>query len=238
VFKIDTAVTETTLYSFIGPPEGGDGAFPGPGIIRDAAGNLYGATFAGGAFGAGAIFELSSGGQETLVHSFSGGSDGAQPSSTLLLDPQGNLYGTTQNGGNAQCGGTGCGVVFELSPQSGGGWAEKVLYAFCSLSGCADGYRPLAGPLVMDPAGNLYGTTIFGGTSTRCNGTCGVVFELEPNGKETVLHNFTGGRDGAIPAVGVILDSRGNLYGATEEGGDLKCQPKYGGCGVVFEITP
>ena len=217
----------------------GDGAFPGPGIIRDAAGNLYGAA-SGGAYGEGTVYELSSSGEETLLYSFPGGSDGAQPSSTLLLDSQGNLYGTTQNGGNSECGGTGVlGVVFELSPQSGGGWTEKVLYAFCSLSSCADGDRPLFGPLVMDAAGNLYGTTVFGGNSTKCNGTCGVVFKLDTAGKESVLHNFTGGADGAIPAMGVTLDSSNNLYGTTEEGGDLKCEPKHGGCGVAdFQDRP
>ncbi len=232
MFKIDTASKETTLYSFTGPPEGGDGAFPGPGIIRDAAGNLYGAAFDGGAYGAGAIYELSSSGQETLLHSFSGGSDGAHPLSTLLLDSQGNLYGTAQAGGNGQCGGTGCGVVFELMPQSGGNWAEAVLYAFCSANRCEDGEEPREGPLVRDSAGNIYGTTYFGGA----NGD-GVVFKLDLAGKETVLHSFTGGADGAFPEVGVILDSRNNLYGTTEDGGDLKCQPKYGGCGVVFKIS-
>jgi uncharacterized repeat protein (TIGR03803 family) len=237
VFEIDAAGKERVLHSFAGPPEGGgDGSFAEGGVIRDAVGNLYGVTFAGGASSAGAVYEVSSVGEETLLYSFSGGSDGAQPSSTLLLDSQGNLYGTTQNGGNGQGGGTGCGVVFELSPQSGGGWTETVLYDFCSLSGCTDGEDPLDGPLVMDAAGNLYGTTIFGGTATRCNGTCGVVFKLAPDGKETVLHNFTGGADGALPVAGVILDSRNDLYGTTEEGSDLKCEPKSGGCGVVFEI--
>jgi uncharacterized repeat protein (TIGR03803 family) len=174
---------------------------------------------------------VSGGGEETLLYSFSGG-DGAQPDSVLLLDSKGNLYGTTENGGNDQCGGTGCGVVFELSPQSGGGWTETVLYDFCSLKSCADGEEPGVGPLAMDAAGNLYGTTVFGGTADE-----GVAFKLDAARTESVLHSFTGGADGAIP-VGVILDSRNNLYGATLEGGDLKCEPKYGGCGVVFEIVP
>jgi uncharacterized repeat protein (TIGR03803 family) len=188
----------------------------------------------------GAVYEISSNGDESLIYSFSGSSDGGNPSSALLLDSQGNLYGTTQNGGNEQCGGTGCGVVFELSPQSGGRWTEKVLYDFCSLTECADGERPLYEPLVMDAAGNLYGTTIFGGAYRNCNGgTCGVVFKLEPDGKETVLHSFTGGADGAAPAVGVTMDAAGNLYGTTELGGDVKCgQVNHGGCGVVFKITP
>jgi uncharacterized repeat protein (TIGR03803 family) len=86
-------------------------------------------------------------------------------------------------------------------------------------------------------AGNLYGTTVFGGISSACNGSCGVVFKLGPSGKETVLHNFTGGADGGLPASGLTMDSAGNLYGAADEGGDLKCNPPYG-CGTVFKITP
>ncbi len=240
VFEVDPTGKETTLYSFAGPQEGGDGAFPLVGVVRDASGNLYGVTFDGGGAGVGAVYEISSNGDESLIYSFSGSSDGGNPSSALLLDSQGNLYGTTQNGGNEQCGGTGCGVVFELSPQSGGRWTEKVLYDFCSLTECADGERPLYEPLVMDAAGNLYGTTIFGGAYRNCNGgTCGVVFKLEPDRKETVLHSFTGGADGAAPAVGVTMDAAGNLYGTTELGGDVKCgQVNHGGCGVVFKITP
>jgi uncharacterized repeat protein (TIGR03803 family) len=232
VFEIDSAGRERTLHSFAGPPEGGgDGSGPEGGVVRDATGNLYGVTFAGGAFGAGAVYEVDGKGNETLLHSFSGSSDGAQPSSTLLLDSHGNLYGTTQNGGNGQCGGTGCGLVFKLSPQSGGGWTETVLYAFCLLTGCKDGEDPLAGPLVMDAAGNLYGTTYFGGISDH-----GVVFELDTTGKETVLHSFTGGSDGANPWAGLTMDSSGSLYGTTQ-GGGATCFTRYT-CGVVFNITP
>jgi uncharacterized repeat protein (TIGR03803 family) len=231
VFTIDTAGRETILHSFTGPPEGGgDGAFADAGVTRDAAGNLYGVTFAGGAYGAGAVYEVNSGGEEMLLYSFPGGSDGAQPDSVLLLDSSGNFYGTTENGGNGQCGGTGCGVVFKLSPQSGGGWIETVLYDFCSLTGCADGEEP--GRLAMDAAGNLYGTTVFGGTHGD-----GVVYKLDAARNESVLHSFTGGTDGAIPAA-VTMGPDGSLYGVTVSGGDLKCLPKYGGCGVVFKITP
>lgn len=113
-----------------------------------------------------------------------------------------------------------------------------MLYDLCSATGCADGDRPRDGPLVMDAARNLYGTTLFGGAYRNCNGDgCGVVFKLEPNGKEMVLHSFTGA-DGADPVAGVTMDAHGNLYGTTQLGGDLKCEAKHGGCGVVFRITP
>jgi uncharacterized repeat protein (TIGR03803 family) len=237
VFKLDTNDKENILYSFAGPPEGGgDGAFPYEGVIRDAAGNLYGVTFEGGAYGAGVVYKLDSAGKETLLYSFASGSDGANPDSVLLLDSKGNLYGTTENGGNSECGGTGCGVVFELSPQSDGTWTERALYAFCSLSDCADGEGPI-GPLVLDSFGNLYGVTFFGGTYRNCNGDgCGVVFNLDATGKETVLHSFTGGTDGAFPSGGLNIDASGNLYGVTEEGG-APCFTSYT-CGVVFKVTP
>src|SRR5271170_6430702 len=165
VFKVNTKKKETIRHSFAGPPAGGgDGAYSYDGVTRDAAGNLYGVTFDGGAYGAGVVYKLDSAGKETLLYSFAGGSDGANPDSVLLLDSQGKLYGTTANGGNSECGGTGCGVVFELTPQSDGTWTETVFYTFCSLSHCADGEEPDTGPLALDSVGNLYGTTYFGGT--------------------------------------------------------------------------
>jgi uncharacterized repeat protein (TIGR03803 family) len=232
VFKVDATGKETILHSFAGPPTGGgDGATPGPGVSRDVAGNIYGVTGAGGAFGAGTVFELDTTGKETQLYSFTGGADGGGPGSVLLFDSQGNLYGTTGNGGNSECGGTGCGVVFELSPQSDGSWTESVLYTFCSLSNCTDGERPLTGPLVRDSAGNLYGTTYFGGVSDD-----GIVFEVDTTKKETVLHSFTGGSDGAFPYAGLTMDSHGNLYGTTQ-GGGATCYTSFT-CGVVFKITP
>jgi uncharacterized repeat protein (TIGR03803 family) len=226
------------LHSFAGPPEGGgDGAFLYEGVIRDTAGNLYGVTAAGGASGAGTVFKVDSSGSETLLYSFSGGSDGGDPDSVLLLDSQGNLYGTTANGGSSDVCDGGCGTVFELSPQSGGNWAETVVYSFCSLENCADGQQPVGGPLVKDSVGNIYGNTIFGGSYRNCNGdSCGVIFKLDTAGKETVLHSFTGGADGAFPVAGLTLDSSGNLYGTAWQGG-AKCFTSYT-CGVVFKITP
>jgi uncharacterized repeat protein (TIGR03803 family) len=126
-----------------------------------------------------------------------------------------------------------------LSRQENGTWKETTLHTFCSLTGCADGDKPLTGPLVMDKSGNLYGTTVFGGRSSQCNGTCGVVFKLDSKGKETVLYNFTGMADGGAPAAGLLMDKAGNLYGTTQIGGDLACPGGNGyGCGVVFKITP
>jgi uncharacterized repeat protein (TIGR03803 family) len=234
VFKIDTAGKETVLYSFTG---GSDGCSPYPGVILDSAGNLYGVATDCGAYSAGGIYMVDSTGKETLLYTFRGSSDGAHPDSVLLFDSGGSLYGTTAEGGNSECGGTGCGVVFKLSPQSGGGWSEGVLYEFCSLSNCVDGQGPGTGPLVRDSAGNLYGTTYFGGAYRNCNGdACGVVFKLDTNGKETVLHNFTGGADGANPAAGLVLDSPGNLYGTTQAGGAICIQSFT--CGVVFKLAP
>jgi len=205
--------------------------------MQDTAGNLYGTTFYGGintsangGLGGGTVFKLDSARQETVLYNFcsvADCADGSIPDGVLIEDAAANLYGTTDVGGAA-----GAGTVFKLD-----GAGETVLYSFCSVSGCADGLDPLSGPLARDAAGNLYGTTIFGGVSSACNGSCGVVFKLGPSGRETVLHNFTGGADGGLPWAGLTMDSAGNLYGAAEEGGDLKCNPPYG-CGTVFEITP
>jgi uncharacterized repeat protein (TIGR03803 family) len=240
VFKIDKAGHKKILYNFTG---GSDGCTPSSGVIRDSAGNLYGVTLDGGAgfcnSGLGVVFKMDTAGHETVLHTFSGG-DGANPSTALLFDQQGNLYGATENGGTSDVCDGGCGTVFELSPQEDGSWSETVLYNFCSLSDCADGETPSRGPLVMDSKGNLYGTTFFGGTYQNCNGgACGVVFKLDTNGKGSVLHNFTGGADGAEPFAGLTIDSAGNLYGAALEGGDLKCKISgIPGCGTVFRISP
>jgi uncharacterized repeat protein (TIGR03803 family) len=186
--------------------------------------------------------------QEKVLYNFAGSPDGAGPVSKLLLDPDGNLFGTTRNGGDVAtfpCFGT-CGTVFELSPAEGGGWTESVVYDFCQdFDGviCLDGENPVAG-ITSDSAGNLYGTTSSGG-GDNCpygGGGCGTVFELSPPTVPggawayTLLYQFCQlpgddvCSDGASPYGKLTFDSAGNLYGTTSKGG------KNGG--VVFELSP
>ncbi|HEV2381129.1 MAG TPA: choice-of-anchor tandem repeat GloVer-containing protein [Terriglobia bacterium] len=222
VFRIDLTGKETVAYRFRGSS---DGANPEAGLIRDAAGNFYGTTGAGGSQGAGTVFKIGSTGQEQVLYSFEGGSDGATPDSGLIRDSAGNLYGTTFFGGETPCPG-GCGTVFKLDTTG----KETVLYSF---SGPPDGSYP-SGSLVMDAAGNLYGATSEGGSSTSCGEGkqgCGTVFKLDTAGKETVLHSFTGGTDGAAPTGGLVIDAAGNLYGTASAGGNYNQ-------GVVFGIKP
>jgi uncharacterized repeat protein (TIGR03803 family) len=246
VFKLDPSGTETPLYDFSG---GADGANPHAGLIRDAVGNLYGTTSFGGntssscpygSTGCGVVFKLDPSGTETVLHTFSGGTDGANPYAGLIRDAAGNLYGTTSFGGNtsSSCpyGSTGCGVVFKLDPT---GQHYRVLYPF---SGGADGSAPEAG-FVRDAAGNLYGTTGNGGSSCSvCIYGCGVVFKLVAAGNETVLSTFSGGADGSGPGPNrLIRDPSGNLYGTTSSGGNTSSSCPvgiYGGCGVVFKLDP
>jgi uncharacterized repeat protein (TIGR03803 family) len=248
VFQIDRStqnVKETALYSFSG---GSDGGRPSSSLTFDSQGNLFGTTTGGGdatecvlfsSRGCGVIFELSPSDdgswRETVLHTFTGGSDGAISESNLIFDSAGNLYGTTEFGGDFSgniCVEVGCGVVFELSPNSTRGWDETVLYSF---TGGPDGGQPIAG-LVFDQQGNLYGTTRLGGNLSACSTSgCGVVFKLSPlsvgGWQETVLHQFGAtSKDGKVPGGSVILDSEGNLYGVTTNGGDH-------GLGTVYRIT-
>jgi len=221
------------LYSFTGVTDGGE---PAAGVSRDAKGNLYGAAYVGGNFnsncsnhGCGLLYKLDKNGKETVLYSFNGGSDGANPAGRVIRDGEGNLYSTTTNGGGGNCpaGPGGCGTVFKVS-KSG---QETVLYAF---AGGSDGFWPQNG-VVQDAQGNLYGTTPYGGDLNGCNGTgCGTVFKVTLNGVKTLLYSFTGGADGAWPMDsfrGLILDAKGNLYGTTEKGGANDA-------GVVFKVNP
>jgi len=212
------------IYSF----NGEDGFGPNPGLVFDSVGDLYGTTVFGGAFGGGAVFELTPQGdgswKEKVLHSFLN-RDGYLPDAGVILDSSGNLYGTTGAGGDlSYCTGYGCGVVFELTPKAGGGWTESVLHEF---TGASDGDDPQAS-LIFDQSGNLYSTTSEGGAYGN-----GTVFELTRRSgggwREIVLHSFNAS-DGSYPDTGLILDSTGNLYGATAYGGAYDA-------GTAFEIT-
>jgi uncharacterized repeat protein (TIGR03803 family) len=222
--------SEQSLYNFAG---GADPKSPYAGLVFDKAGNLYGTTQSGGANGQGTVFEVTHNSDgswtETILYSFTGSADGAQPSAGLIFDASGNLYGTTNFGGSGNCN-MGCGTVFKLTPASGG-WTETVLYTF---TGSGDGREPYA-RLLSDPAGNLYGTTLFGGNvNSACTTGCGTVFKLTPASggwTESVLYAFTGAADGASPYAALRIDPAGNLYGTTYAAGAY-------GSGAVFKLSP
>lgn len=227
------AQTFSVLYSFKGKPDGGQ---PSGGLLQDPAGNLYGSTnYGGGPYqcggsGCGVVYKVTSAGSESILYDFTPGLSGAGPVGSLIHDPQGNLYGMTDVGGDLHCpDGYGCGTVFELSASG----VYTVLHTF--TGGTSDGARPLAS-LVRDSAGNLYGTTWEGGSKGCGQVGCGTVFKLDPSGTETILHVFTGGTDGAAPYAGVTLDAKGNIYGTTQQGGSTRGPCSAFGCGVVFEI--
>jgi len=224
VFALDKTGKEQVLYAFTG---GTDGSNPTAGLVRDTEGNLYGTTAAGGDLdcggGCGTVFKIDPAGKETVLHSFAAGADGDYPLAGLIRDASGNLYGTTESGGSQNCEyNLGCGTVFKLDSAG----VETILYNFSAQN---DGIHPQSG-LVRDDAGTLYGTTTQGGAYGF-----GTVFKLDSSGKETVLHSFTHGVDGATPMAGLIRDAQGNLYGTTYYGGDISCFEDEG-CGVVFEL--
>jgi uncharacterized repeat protein (TIGR03803 family) len=228
--------TLTTLYHFEGSP---DGANPVGNLVIDAQGDLYGVTGSGGTIqennGLGVVYELSPGqdGQwsESVLYSFQGGADGALPAAGLVVDQQGNLYGSTSGFGQ------GAATVFQLSPSSNGTWTHKVLFDFNQ-----NYYSTLAGMLTLDSSGNLFGTAQ-GGPGVGCDYSgCGFVYELMPavNGPWafSFLYVFEGGQDGASPIAGMVRDQAGNFYGTTEYGGTPNSHCAYGGCGTVFELSP
>lgn len=213
-----------TVHSFAGP----DGQFPFANLIRDAKGSFYGTTSKGGANDLGAVFRMDAAGNETALYSFRGGTDGAYPEQALALDSKGNLYGTTQNGGNTGCyEELGCGVVFKINSAG----KETILYAF---SGYSDGAHPDS-TLLIDAQGNVYGTTYDGGTGYESSGG-GVIFKIDPSGHETVLYAFTKGTDGGAPSGQIVRDEEGNIYGTTQFAGNSNfCYG--GGCGTVYKFN-
>jgi uncharacterized repeat protein (TIGR03803 family) len=212
VFKVTSSGKVTALHSFTGGAM--DGANPWAGLVVDAKGNLYGTTSVGGTYNLGTVFEVTPAGEETVLHSFSGGTtDGARPEAGLIVDANGNFYGTTVVGGVNNYG-----TVFELNSQG----QETVLYSFAGMP--TDGAYPYAS-LVMDANGNFYGSTDEGGSSNY-----GTVFELNSQDQETVLHSFTGGADGGEPPWGDLILAKGNLYGTASQGGH--------GLGTVWMLQP
>jgi uncharacterized repeat protein (TIGR03803 family) len=224
--SMDGRWEKRVIYAFQG---GRDGANPHAGLVFDKSGNLYGSTAWGGrgnnGIGFGTVFELqrsSTGWRERVLYRFSGGKDGAYPDASLVFDGEGNLYGTTPYGGDNNCYyyGSGCGVVFELK-HSKAGWREQVLHTFTG----SDGADPFA-EVTFDKTGNLYGTTWAGGSGG------GVVFQLKHSGgvwTESTVYAFP--VYNGSPEGGLVVDGNGNLYGATEFGGN-------NGSGSVFEMTP
>jgi len=227
VFKISPSSggtwLESVLYSFLG---GADGNTPAASVIFDNSGNLYGTTYFGGTAQLGTVFKLSPNVDgtwtKTTIHTFSG-PDGSNPTANLVFDTVGNLYGTTSTGGS-----TDGGIAFELAPNDGGSWSEKVIFNFPNNT--AGGADPYAG-LTLDSSGNLYGITLYGG-----NKTLGNVFELSPSGAAWTiknLHAFAGSSDGEYPEASVVFDTAGNLYSTTVAGGTATCS-----CGTVFRLKP
>jgi uncharacterized repeat protein (TIGR03803 family) len=211
VFKLDTTGTETVLLNFVGSNGNGPSS-----LLRDSAGNLYGAAATGGGGactgGCGVVFKLDASNKGSVLYYFQGGTDGALPLASVIRDSSGNLYGTTLTAGAY-----GYGTVFKLDTQH----KLTTLYSF---KNGADGAGP-ACALLRDTSGNLYGTTEIGGGRGY-----GVVFKVDTNGVETVLHNFIGGtRDGQTPYAGLVTDPAGYLYGTTGYGGTSNA-------GVVFKV--
>jgi len=253
---------ETVLYSFTSNP---DGSSPFAGLSLDPSGNLYGTTYGGGT-GMGAVYELSPNGSggwsESVLYSFCAQpkcADGAHPGGQVQA-AKGNFYATTESGGASAAG-----TVFGLSPEphggcpsgsyTGNGWCEAILHNFAGRP--TDGDYPTGTPTI-DSAGNLYGTTVYGGHG-RCfdgNPGCGTVWKMTPSGSaytEEVLHSFMSGpgffkccfaiQAPDRPLPGLLLDASGNLYGMTTYGGTPSyCQEKgkkidVQGCGAIFELA-
>src|ERR1700723_2319740 len=220
VFRLSTSGGETVLHEFSG---GTDGANPQGSLVMDKAGNFYGTTNIGGVSNAGTVFKVTRKGVETVLYSFTGKPDGANPVAGLAMDKAGNLYGTTTAGGSS-----GNGAVFKLAvPQgTGGAWGGEVLYSFAAGT---DGNTRIAG-VTFDAPANLYGTTSAGGTDGD-----GTVFELTPSTPswtENILHNFLLGSDGGVPYAGLVLEGE-TFYGATTEGGE----GGQNGGGTIFKLT-
>jgi uncharacterized repeat protein (TIGR03803 family) len=211
VYKVDSLGNETMLYSFTG---GADGNFPVAPLVRDNSGNLYGTTAQGGSVGAGVVFKVDPSGNETVLHNFTGGSDGVNPSGGLTLDPAGNLYGTASQGGNFNAG-----ILFKLTPAG----KEIILHTF---TGGNDGKYPSSTSVLIDANKNIYGVTQEGGTTGHGN-----VYKLTNTGQFITLYSFAGGTADGCNVLGTpFRDKSGNIYGITSSCGA-------NGLGTVWRLT-
>ncbi|MGO4885140.1 MAG: choice-of-anchor tandem repeat GloVer-containing protein [Bryobacteraceae bacterium] len=224
-FKIDTSGALTTLYNFCSLSGCTDGDYPEGTLALAINGDFYGTTQLGGANGAGTVFQVDSTGTLTTLYNFcslSGCTDGAYPLAGLIQAANGELYGTTANGGA-----NGLGTIFKISVTTG---LLRTVYSFCSLSGCTDGLEPFAG-LIQGKSGDFYGTTLGGGASGN-----GTIFKMTPTGTLTTLHSFNGG-DGSEPTAPLVQAADGDFYGTTDYYGDDAHGAAYSG-GTIFKITP
>jgi uncharacterized repeat protein (TIGR03803 family) len=252
VFKITLSGTLTTLQTF----DYTDGIDPNGGLVQATNGELYGITSLGGAnsscdngAGCGTVFKISPGGKLKTLYSFcsqSNCADGYFPTSALVRDTNGTLYGTTYEGGTGgNCdnnAGTGCGTVFSITPIG----TLTTLYSFCSQSNCTDGAFP-SGALIRGPDGNFYGTTGSGGANDGCASQyigCGTIFQITPNGTLTTLYNFCSRvvkgvcTDGILPEGTLVQATNGTFYGTTQSGGtNGDICPFSSGCGTVFSLS-
>jgi len=224
VFKLASDGTLTVLYAF----DLYNGAYPNS-LFRDASGDLYGTTEAGGGnvngcigLGCGVIFKIAPDGTESVVYAFAGGKEDGYLPTGVIADKRGNLYGTTYGGGRGARG-YGLGTVFKISRNG----TKSTLHKFSRKNG--DGTEPVGG-LVADSSGNMFGATASGGAFEH-----GTIFKLSPDHTVTVIYSFAGGTDGATPDAGLILDKTGSLYGTTIAGGGSGCNGD--GCGTVFRLA-
>jgi uncharacterized repeat protein (TIGR03803 family) len=213
VFKLTTSGTETVLHSFAGGSA--DGQYPDfTGLLMDKAGNIYGVTEQGGGSSAGVLYKLNAKGKLKVLHAFTGGpTDGFYPDGSLVMDTEGNLYGTATSGGSADDG-----IVWKVGKKG----AETVLHSFTGYP--SDGAYPNSG-VILDAKGNLYFDTEQGGTSNY-----GTVYEMNKKGALALLHSFSF-NDGGNPFGGLMRDAKGNFYGTTYEGGGNED-------GTVWKLTP
>jgi uncharacterized repeat protein (TIGR03803 family) len=221
VYKLDPSGHETVIHTFEGNSDGREPEWGN--LLVDKAGNVWDTTDLGGegSLGLGVVYKISKTGEETIMHRFAGGpDDGEEPQSGLIQGEDSTFYGTTAAGGSGPFGD--CGTVYQIS-KSG---ELTILHSFIGTDGC----QPTGG-LVMDAAGNMYGTTTTGGTAGA-----GTVFKITKTGTVTTVHTFTGQPDGALPFATLTLDRAGNIYGTTPGGGDPGCTTADQGCGIVFKI--